>query len=50
MLDHILMNQLGNPDEMRKEDKVRAVQVAEEIGPDWAQKLYRFAVLVTKLA
>lgn len=47
---HILMNLLGDPDEVTKEDKVRAALVADEIGPDWAQKLYRFAVLVTKLA
>jgi hypothetical protein len=27
-----------------------AVAVAEELGPDMAQQLYRFAVLVTKIA
>lgn len=27
-----------------------ALAVAEEFGPDWAQTLYRFSVLVTKLA
>ena len=47
---HILMNVLGDPDEIGKEDKVRAALVADEIGPDYAQKLYRFTVLVTKLA
>lgn len=31
-------------------DKHLAVEVAEALGPDWAQALYRFTVLVTKLA
>lgn len=31
-------------------DKRLALEVAEAIGPDHAQKLYRFAVLVTKIA
>ena len=31
-------------------DRHLAVDVADTIGPDWAQALYRFAVLVTKLA
>lgn len=30
--------------------KRRAIDVAEVLGPDWAQLLYRFAVLTTKLA
>jgi hypothetical protein len=45
----ILMENLGHPDEVNPEDKHRAIDVAEHIGSDWAQKLYRFAVLVTKL-
>jgi hypothetical protein len=31
-------------------DKHLAVDVAEALGPDWAQAWYRFIVLVTKLA
>jgi hypothetical protein len=30
-------------------DRALALTVADHIGPDWAQSLYRFAVLVTKL-
>lgn len=30
-------------------NKRLALEAAERIGPDWAQALYRFAVLVTKL-
>lgn len=30
--------------------KAGALALAEEMGPDWAQWLYKFAVLVTKLA
>jgi len=43
---------LGNPDTEKLNDKgiLHASRVAEAIGPDWAQILYRFAVLVTKLA
>lgn len=33
-----------------KLNKRFALEVAEVVGPDWAQVLYRFAVLVTKLA
>lgn len=36
--------------QMPLDDKHLAVDVAEELGPDNAQALYRFAVLVTKLA
>ena len=36
--------------QMPLEDKHFAVELAEELGPDKAQELYRFAVLVTKLA
>lgn len=31
-------------------NKRLALEVAERLGPDWAQALYHFAVLVTKLA
>lgn len=31
-------------------NKRLALEAAERLGPDWAQALYRFAVLVTKLA
>ena len=40
----------GNADPDAAIRKHFAVDVADEIGPDWAQALYRFAVLVTKLA
>lgn len=35
--------------ELGKADKAFAVELAETLGPDWAQWLYRFSVLVTKL-
>lgn len=38
----------GNPDS--KINKKAALDVAEALGPDWAQAWYRFIVLVTKLA
>jgi hypothetical protein len=37
-------------DELSFRDKEFALMVAATIGPDWAQWLYRFAVVVTKLA
>ena len=40
--------QMHNPDGPL--DKHFAVEVAETLGPDWAQALYRFAVLTTKVA
>lgn len=33
-----------------KVNKVFAAQVAETFGPEWAQSLYHFAVLVTRIA
>lgn len=45
-----LLQCLSSPDEMTREEKAFAVEVADHIGPDFAQKLYHFAVLVTKLA
>jgi len=42
------MTENGDPDSPI--DGHLAVDVAKELGPDWAQALYRFAVLVTKLA
>lgn len=36
--------------ETERPNKRLALEVAETFGPDWAQVLYRFAVLVTKLA
>lgn len=38
----------GNPE--AGVNKRLALEAAEALGPDWAQSLYRFAVLVTKLA
>lgn len=38
----------NNPDS--RPNRALALAVADELGPDWAQALYRFAVLVTKLA
>ena len=54
-LDHtafaqILMEKLSVQTELTKADKMLALNVATHMGPDWAQKLYRFSVLVTKLA
>ena len=40
-----------NPmDEQSRPNPVLACEVAEQLGPDHAQALYRFAVLVTKVA
>ena len=46
---HILL-QLIRENGEKLEQNVRAAQVADIIGPDHAQALYHFAVLVTKLA
>lgn len=48
---HVLMQWLGDKDGVGDPRlKHLAVDVAEVLGPDHAQTLYRFAVLVTKLA
>ena len=39
----------SDPDGLAPIDQHLAVDVAKLIGPEWAQWLYRFAVLVTKL-
>lgn len=36
--------------ELSMNDKKLALAMADAMGPDWAQWMYRFAVLVTKLA
>ena len=40
----------GSGLELSKADKAFAVEFADTIGPDYAQWLYHFSVLVTKLA
>ena len=45
-----LILQRFSPIEAAKSEKQMALDVAEVLGPDWAQRLYRFTVLVTKLA
>lgn len=40
----------ADPDSLSFADKKFAVDMAELIGPDWAQWFYHFAVLVTKVA
>ena len=47
---HILLQMIGENGDTRLEQNIRAAQVADIIGPDRAQALYHFAVLVTKLA
>lgn len=49
-IGEILMTLVGGENRLSTETKKRAVGIAEHIGPDYAQALYRFAVLVTKLA
>jgi len=49
-IGHLLMQGLQNGDKLTHDDKQRALDAAEVMGPEWAQVLYRFAVLVTKLA
>jgi hypothetical protein len=46
----VLGLEAGTSDEMTKETKLFAIELAETMGPDWAQWLYHFAKLVTKLA
>jgi len=46
---HILLQLIGVNGDTRREQNVRAAQVAAIIGPDHAQALYHFAVLVTKI-
>lgn len=45
-----LMEITGPDEALPTEAKLYALQVAAHMGPDYAQALYRFAVLVTKLA
>lgn len=40
----------GERPDLTPEGKIFAIQFAETIGPDWAQVLYHFSKLVTKLA
>ena len=51
-LGHVLMQALGHytDEEYSREFRVKALDAAAILGPDHAQTLYRFAVLVTKLA
>ena len=46
---HILLQLVGENGDTRLEQNIRAAQVADIIGPDHAQALYHFAVLVTKI-
>jgi len=46
----ILLQLIGENGDTQLEQNIRAAQVADIIGPDHAQALYHFAVLVTKLA
>jgi len=51
MLLHLpIIDGAGNNDPDGRLDRHLAVDVAETLGPDWAQAWYRFIVLVTKLA
>lgn len=46
----LLTAKAGGPNEFGLEVKQDAVHLAEMLGPEWCQWLYRFAVLCTKLA
>jgi hypothetical protein len=51
ILAHILLQFLGPNPQAFNGDNLRAVaEFADVLGPDWAQKLYHFAVKVTKIA
>lgn len=45
----LMMEMIVHSDAMTTEAKAAALVFAEYMGPDWAQALYRFAVLTTKL-
>jgi hypothetical protein len=50
---HLLLQLIGpevDQDRFSRQGKEMAMTVAEILGPDHAQSLYRFAVLVTRLA
>jgi len=47
---HLLLQWLSPGETLSARDKMHAVHVAEVLGPDYAQKLYHFAVMVTRLA
>lgn len=46
----LLLQLIGRDGDLPADLKATALAVAEILGPDHAQSLYRFAVLVTKLA
>ena len=57
VLAQIMMEQFGATDadansavELAEDTKFLAIQFAHQMGPDWAQAFYHFAVLVTRLA
>ncbi len=52
LIFHLLAPSCDNndPEQLSAQAKKFAVDVAEVMGPDWAQWLYKFTVLVTKLA
>lgn len=51
MLLHMpIIDGAGRSDPDGRIDRGLALAAADELGPDWAQAWYRFAVLVTKLA
>lgn len=50
LIFQLLTATADSPDTLGVEVKHDAVQLAETLGPDWCQWLYRFAVLCTKLA
>lgn len=46
----LLTARATGPDALSLEDKKFAIDLASEMGPDWAQWFYHFAVLITRIA
>lgn len=50
IMAHMMLQFLGpDPDHLTDRDRRAVVEFANVLGPDWAQKLYHFAVKVTKI-
>lgn len=50
MLAQLLMEYLIDLEGLSPQHKLMMVEMADHMGPDWAQGLYRAAVFVTKVA
>lgn len=46
----LLMNLFDTDELLNPEERQMALNMAHHMGPDWAQQVYRFSVLLVKLA